>query len=60
MFCFAFEYHLQYDLSKSPLFVILPNLREKNAIFSHTCIYCRIIPKVSNLQLMIELGLCTK
>jgi hypothetical protein len=26
---FAFEYHLQYELSKSPLFVILPNLREK-------------------------------
>ena len=29
MFYFAFEYHLQYELSKSPLFVILPNLREK-------------------------------
>ena len=31
MFCFAFEYHLQYELSKSPfwLFVILPNLIEK-------------------------------
>jgi hypothetical protein len=25
----AFEYHLQYELSISPLFVILPNLREK-------------------------------
>jgi hypothetical protein len=22
MFCFAFEYHLQYELSNSPLFVI--------------------------------------
>jgi hypothetical protein len=43
MFSFAFEYHLQYEPSKSPLFVILPNLREKNAIFTHTCIYCRII-----------------
>ena len=60
MFYFAFEYHLQYDQSKSPLFVILPNLREKNAIFTHTCIYCRLMPKVYNLQLMIELGLCTK
>ena len=61
MFYFAFEYHLQYELSKSPLFVILPNLRE-NAIFTHTCtcIYCRIMPKVYNLQLMIELGLSTK
>ena len=29
MFYFAFEYHLQYELSKSPLFVILPYLREK-------------------------------
>ena len=29
MFYFAFEYHLQYELSKSPLFVILHNLREK-------------------------------
>ena len=28
MFCFAFEYHLQYELSKSPLFVILPNLQK--------------------------------
>jgi hypothetical protein len=60
MFYFAFEYHLQYGQSKSPHFVILPNLREKNAIFTHTCIYCRIMQKVYNLQLMIELGLCTK
>ena len=62
MFYFAFEYHLQYELSKSPfwLFVILPNLREKKTIFTHACIYCRIMPKVSHLQLMIELGLCTK
>ena len=29
MFCFVFEYHLQYELYKFPLFVILPNLREK-------------------------------
>ena len=28
MFHFAFVYHLQYELSKSLLFVILPNLRE--------------------------------
>jgi hypothetical protein len=33
MCCFAFEYHLQYELSKSPLFVILPNLREKKMQF---------------------------
>ena len=29
MFCFAFEYHLQYGYLNPPLFVILPNLREK-------------------------------
>ena len=29
MFCFAFEYHLQYELPKPPsLFVILPNLQK--------------------------------
>ena len=35
MFYFAFEYHLQYELSKSPLFVILPNLREKHNLYSY-------------------------
>ena len=29
MFYFAFEYHLQYELSKPKIFLILPNLREK-------------------------------
>ena len=39
MFCFAFEYHLQYELSKSPLFVILPNLREKkHNLYSYMCL----------------------
>ena len=33
MFCFAFEYHLQYELPKPPLFVILPNLK-KNRLCS--------------------------
>ena len=31
MFCFAFEYHLQYELPKPPpppVFVILPNLKK--------------------------------
>ena len=33
MLCFAFEYHLQYELSKSPLFVIMSNL-PKNRLCS--------------------------
>jgi hypothetical protein len=27
-FSFAFEYHLQYELSKSPLFAIMPDLQK--------------------------------
>ena len=33
MLCFAFEHYLQYELSKSPLFVIMPNL-QKNRLCS--------------------------
>ena len=59
MFYFAFEYHLQYELSKSPLFVIFPNLREKMQsllIHVHVHVFTVELCQVYNLQLMIELG----
>ena len=59
MFYFAFEYHLQYELSKSPLFVILPNLREKmQSLIVH--VFTVELCQMCTICKMIELGLGTK
>ena len=60
MFYFAFEYHLQYELSKSPLFVILHNLREKTQSLLIHVFTVELCQRCAILQLMFDLGLCTK
>ena len=52
MFCFDFEYHLQYELSKSPLFVILPNLQKYavlRVISTNVTISCVLFWLLSNI-----------